>query len=311
MKNIPGSGSNTLYVKGGMFKEFRESTGLGRTLAMQGRQKMAGFMVSTMQNAFKDMARPKSNKTTKQLAPPALWKTPGFKNDRQFLDILTERGLVPERTQSEGAQGSEQQQVPEERSRSLGNEPRETNTQDSEEAPQDNSQADEEVFADQTGEKEKERGNDNEMADDQDQLQILADEIQDLEDEVKRLRKQRSDLRIASLKTDDKLKAWRDQAKEQEGQLARQRQKLDKQKEELNEHRRERDSRDRQLDDYIYENEELKEKIRGLEEQVLRLESEYDFLADLYSGAGSRRGDRKKRCVRREDIGERKKKGKK
>jgi chromosome segregation ATPase len=142
------------------------------------------------------------------------------------------------------------------------------------------------------------------MADGFNQLQIQADEIKDLEAEVKRLRRSRTEVKIDAAKSEERAKAWRDKAKEQEKEL-------DEQQYEIDELRKERDSRDSDLGDYIYENERLKETVRSLEDQVLRLEAEYEGLVELYSGGGGRRRTDGKRCVRRESKEDRRRKEKK
>lgn len=90
-----GSGY-TLYCKGPMWEEYRTKVGLGRTLSSEGLAKIRKFTIEQFKTGFCSINRPASRQGVREVIPPPLHVTPGWRTDDYMLDILISRGLAPE-----------------------------------------------------------------------------------------------------------------------------------------------------------------------------------------------------------------------
>ena len=84
----------TLYCKGMMWEEYRTDIGLGRTLSNEGLAKIKKFIIEQFKTGFLDIKLP-SHQGVREVIPPPLYLTPGYKSNERMLEILINRGLAP------------------------------------------------------------------------------------------------------------------------------------------------------------------------------------------------------------------------
>lgn len=92
----PLGGGYTLYSKGMMWEEYRTNVGLGRTLSAEGLAKIKKFVIEQFQTGFNGLNRQKSHQGVREVVPPALYLTPGWRTNSYMISILIGRGLAPE-----------------------------------------------------------------------------------------------------------------------------------------------------------------------------------------------------------------------
>ncbi len=301
----------TLYCKGMMWEEYRMDVGLGRTLSNEGLGKIKKFIIEQFKTGFLNIKLP-SHQGVREVIPPPLYLTPGYKSNERMLDILIQRGLAPVTCRERPASVAVDH-VAEQLSRRGRSAPaRPVNRYDplivrlrssfSHRAMMESDMSsnvagpsgvssrsvsrtsmDEGVFLREDREYEKEEKNYN--------MRDMQCQVDDLSYDVKRLREDRDKWRDRFDRKDKESLEWMEQARYNEDEMVELEQDLEDRKRTIEELENDLEASrydNRELEDHVERLKADKEHIEGelskVKEELKRVTEQYDSLDSLYTG---------------------------